>query len=422
MKTRMLSAFAALSTFIVQPSSLDAQGSLTPPGPPAQTMKTLAQVEPRIPISSVVNINAPGSYYLTANISEFAASFITISNSNVTLDLNGFYIFQGDTGLYVAPGLHNVAIRNGFFDSPGVNGVYSASPVVLEKISVANCSFGFGVRLSSNSIVKDCTFTGNAGNGLQIGDDATLVNVTSISNGAAGILTGNAANMENCVATGNATYGINVGNGSVLSDCVTRNNGSANILATNDFMISHCTANGSRTGSGISFNYTGTVIGCTTDENNQYGIDAGQRGNVVDCNANANGQSGIRINYIGNVQRCVCDGNGFCGIISDAGGLTIIMNNMCSENGTSGANNGAGIRVLNASGHRIEANNVALNYRGIDVQSVRNIIFRNTAISNSNTNYNIVAGNSFGPIVNVAAVGDISGTANANHPAANFSY
>ena len=37
-------------------------------------------------------------------------------------------------------------------------------------------------------------------------------------------------------------------------------------------------------------------------------------------------------------------------------------------------------------------------------------------------NYVIAAGNSFGPIVNVQGVGDITGTANANHPWANFSY
>jgi hypothetical protein len=42
-----------VSAFSLQPSALlYAQGSLTPPGAPAATMKTLAQIEPRTPINT----------------------------------------------------------------------------------------------------------------------------------------------------------------------------------------------------------------------------------------------------------------------------------------------------------------------------------------------------------------------------------
>ena len=40
-----LAALALLSSFILHPSSLRAQGTLTPPGAPATTMKSLAQLE-----------------------------------------------------------------------------------------------------------------------------------------------------------------------------------------------------------------------------------------------------------------------------------------------------------------------------------------------------------------------------------------
>ena len=53
MKTQLKVAtlMLLLSSFILHPSSLLAQGSLTPPGAPAPTMKTLAQIDPRTPIS-----------------------------------------------------------------------------------------------------------------------------------------------------------------------------------------------------------------------------------------------------------------------------------------------------------------------------------------------------------------------------------
>src|SRR5262245_59065250 len=82
-----------LSTLIYQPSTLLAQGNLNPPGAPAPMMKSLDQIEARTPISSVpYTINAPGSYYLTADLSVTTGDAITIATNGVTLDLNGFTI------------------------------------------------------------------------------------------------------------------------------------------------------------------------------------------------------------------------------------------------------------------------------------------------------------------------------------------
>lgn len=70
----------ALLAHNLQFSSAFAQGSLTPPGAPGPTMLTLSQIEPRTPISSApFTITAPGSYYLTANLSVTTNNGVTIS-------------------------------------------------------------------------------------------------------------------------------------------------------------------------------------------------------------------------------------------------------------------------------------------------------------------------------------------------------
>src|SRR6266851_1180042 len=79
-----------LSTLNPQLSTFG-QGNLTPPAAPAPTMKSLAQIEPRTPISSApYSISSPGSYYLTSNLSVTNGDAITITANQVTLDLNGF--------------------------------------------------------------------------------------------------------------------------------------------------------------------------------------------------------------------------------------------------------------------------------------------------------------------------------------------
>ncbi|HKI69298.1 MAG TPA: hypothetical protein VKA67_06905, partial [Verrucomicrobiae bacterium] len=113
-----------------------AQGSLTPPGAPAPTMKTLNQIEARMPISSApFTITQPGSYYLTTNVSVSGGNAITIATNGVTLDLNGFTISStaasaSGFGILLESGLQNIAILNGFIQGGVTNngsGTYSGS-------------------------------------------------------------------------------------------------------------------------------------------------------------------------------------------------------------------------------------------------------------------------------------------------------
>jgi hypothetical protein len=127
-----------LSTLNSQLSTALAQGSLTPPGTPAPAMKTLAQIEPRTPISSApFTITNSGSYYLTTNLTTTVSNAITIATSGVTLDLNGFTISStvasasaGGSAILLNGALSDLTIFNGHIRGGVTNngsGVYSGS-------------------------------------------------------------------------------------------------------------------------------------------------------------------------------------------------------------------------------------------------------------------------------------------------------
>jgi hypothetical protein len=88
-----------LTAISPQLSTSLAQGTITPPGTPAPTMKSLDQVEPRIPIdafhtpgdaSSAYIISNTGSYYLITNLVPVGGKgYIIIKANNVSIDLGG---------------------------------------------------------------------------------------------------------------------------------------------------------------------------------------------------------------------------------------------------------------------------------------------------------------------------------------------
>ncbi|MEY2526911.1 MAG: hypothetical protein QOE73_1682, partial [Verrucomicrobiota bacterium] len=126
---------------------------------------------------------------------------------------------------------------------------------------------------------------------------------------------------------------------------------------------------------------------------------------------------GIVVSLGCTIRDCTVRANKTDGIEATAG--CVISENNCDTNGNGG--DGAGINLI-AGANRIESNQVISNDRGIDSNpGTGNLIIKNTARGNT-TNYDIVAGNAFGPIVNVAGAGDISGIAAASHPWANFAY
>jgi parallel beta-helix repeat protein len=314
-------------------------GSLTPPaGPPAPTMKTLTQVEPRTPVqtlsgdpNSLYVIDQPGSYYLTDNITAVSGkNGIKITADDVALDLNGFALIGtgGVRGVWASVALSNLTIQNGTVRSWGVRALAlgDTDNSRVERLCIEYNNSGLQIR--NGCVITGCTLSSNLG------------------------------------------IGIDAGSGCVIRDCAASFNSTSYVITV---------------GAGC------TIIDCSVSDSLGTGIYASSASKVSGCAVKWNTDHGIHVGY-----------------------ACLVVGNTCSDNST-------GIYVSGTK-NRIEGNNVCNGTRGIDVDGTNNIIIGNTASGNTTATYEIVPGNSYGPIVNVAGVDDISGTPNADHPWANFEF
>ena len=202
-----------LSTLHPQLATCFAQGALTPPGAPAPTMKSLAQIEPRKPISALpFNLTVSGSYYLTANLT--GTGGITINSSDVTVDLGGFTITGGaltGDGITLNGGLKNIVIRNGTIRGWSGNGVTSlassARNLVFAHLNISD-SGGMGIS-AINAVITDCNISGSGSQGI---------NATACTIG-------------NCLVDGSNNQGVSLFSGTV-SHCVIQSSGLEGLVLT----------------------------------------------------------------------------------------------------------------------------------------------------------------------------------------------
>lgn len=194
-------------------------GSLTPPGAPEPTMKTLDQVEPRIPLgsgSTNITIETGGSYYLTGNID----GGIAIGTDNVTLDLMGYSIQAVDDGIDFAWGTerYNLRIHNGIISAPsgcGINFASSSATAngVIENITFGYCS-GYGLAIGGGYSVRNCRIEGGgAAAGISVDGNSRIEDCT-ITGCQIGLkMTGTGAYIANNIVKGNTdNYALSTGN------------------------------------------------------------------------------------------------------------------------------------------------------------------------------------------------------------------
>ena len=196
-------------------------GNLNPPvGPPSSTMKTLDEVEARIPINQDTApgqtsythvISEPGSYYLTGNVTVSGGGGIVngifISAERVTLDLNGYSIVGFSTGngngIAFPTGIYpdSITIRNGTIQiwENGVLG--SADSAVFEDLKLIDTTTGVNMAAASYGVsIERCAFL-YMGTGAFVGETARVAGCTFRSVGQAVQVT-NGAIITDCIVAG----------------------------------------------------------------------------------------------------------------------------------------------------------------------------------------------------------------------------
>ncbi len=257
-------------------------GNLELPAPATPAVEMFDQGDsaiPLLPISSVpYKISAPGLYYLAGDMTSTGTG-ITVDANDVTIDLRGWQLSGPDSGdnygIYMN-GCSNVEIRNGTVRSFGAHGIYEASSYRGKEHRLvgvqAMLNGGKGVFLKGNShSVKDCTATGNGGDGIDAGYASTLIGNGVYENQGAGIRA-----RGGCMVTGN-TADDNQGDGiHTGASCTVTGNTS-----------SHNQASGINTGWGC------TVTGNTAGDNQRNGIYAGSSSKIAENRVDGNQRTGI---------------------------------------------------------------------------------------------------------------------------------
>jgi parallel beta-helix repeat protein len=392
---------------------------------------------------------------------------ITIDADNVTIDLNGFEITGlgegGTTGTYSGTlSLADPPLTSGrTFNVSGIRIDGQYGDIIVRNGSIRNWgSSGIeGISRVSNSLFEDLFLTGNDGDGLSVEGGNIVRNCIARLNGGRGFYSGGGNSFTNCIAEYNGGNGFESLDSAVITECISSYNEVDGFSLRDGSKISNSSAFENLQDGFVVFD-NALVLNCRSGDNGDNGFEGASGNTFKNCTAWNNTDRGFSLagfNSSGNtILYCVAVDNDFGGFDVDNGSLieycfawdndndsddttdadgedfgfriesgTTIRNCVAASHGEIGGIgyaedvDGSGILCI-GSNSLIEENFVNLNLNGVRISSTDNFALRNVATFNTN-NYNIDAGNAFGPTINLGN-GSITGTSGSNNAWANFEF
>ncbi len=259
----------------------------------AAALFPLRAADGRIPIAAApYTISAPGSYYLSGNISAAAGDAIYINASNVELDLGGLTITHtgvapGDYGIRMAANARNIRVHHGTIIG-GYSSIYHATGLVATELSLDHLN----LLNFSSSAIQTGAFSASFSFLFRIEDNFIKTQSTTcfagiyLSFGIGGSLSRNV--VQGCVG------GASPGNGIT-------SNGPVNNMRIEDNSVSGCSGPagyGMLLGS-VNRSY---IRGNHAANNSGYGLYIGGTENVYSSNATPGNTAGARLIGPGNTD------------------------------------------------------------------------------------------------------------------------
>ncbi len=177
---------------------------------------------------SPYTISKPGSYIVVKDLTTAQnQNCITISTSNITIDLNGHTLYGAGTagssgsGIEdVSAGAMNLAIYNGTIRNFRTNGIeLFGVNARVERVNVSGNNY-FGIHLGASGLVSDCNVSNNSYVGIKLDGEncGGIIRNNQASNNQSDGIYGN-----NVAISSNFSY-FNKGNGITALNCLVENN------------------------------------------------------------------------------------------------------------------------------------------------------------------------------------------------------
>jgi hypothetical protein len=226
----------------------------------------------QVDIAACMIVNNSGSYRLTSDLAS-ADDCLTVSASNVTIDLNGFSI----TG-----NCHVVILRCA--GTAITDGGIARRGVTIRNGRLTNYVLGINLAASNAIRIENMDVIGMVSDAIDGGLYTSVNNTHALNNGLNGISLGDNAIVTNSSANGNGSTGITVGANAIVTNSSANGNGyvtgtgteligHAGIVAGTGALISGNTANGNGFNNVFGVNGQGIIAlaGSQVTNNTSYG-------------------------------------------------------------------------------------------------------------------------------------------------------